>query len=98
QRALSSFPTRRSSDLPSVQEEISHGDLGSVCGWLREHVWRHGRRFEPGTLLERAVGTGIDPCPYVNYLRDKFGARPEPAPEASLDRKSTRLNSSHLVI
>src|SRR3989454_4981917 len=35
-------------------------------------------------------------CMAVNYMED--GTRSEPAPINALDRKSTRLNSSHLVI
>jgi carboxypeptidase Taq len=36
-------------------------------------VYRHGRKFTPSELLERVVGSPIDPEPYVAYLQGKLG-------------------------
>jgi carboxypeptidase Taq len=58
--------------VPTLADEIAEGDLGSLLGWLTEHVWRHGRRYPSGVLLERAVGSGIDAGPYIAYLERKF--------------------------
>ena len=33
--------------------------------WLREQLWRHGRKFTPQEMLERVVGGGLDPEPYL---------------------------------
>ena len=42
--------------------------------WLREKLWRHGRKFTPQETLERVVGGGLDPEPYLRYLNGKLGA------------------------
>ena len=42
--------------------------------WLREQLWRHGRKFTPQETLERVVGGGLDPEPYLRYLNGKLGA------------------------
>jgi carboxypeptidase Taq len=62
-------------DLPDLDEQFARGEFGPLHEWLREHVYRHGRKFTPQELLERLVGNGMDAGPYVRYLREKFGAR-----------------------
>jgi carboxypeptidase Taq len=61
-------------DLPDVDKRIGHGEFGPLREWLREHLHRSGRKFMPGETLERVVGTGLDPGPYMHYLRVKLGA------------------------
>jgi carboxypeptidase Taq len=59
--------------LPGVDGQIEQGDFGPLAAWLGEHVYRHGRKFTPSELLERVVGSPIDPEPYVAYLQGKLG-------------------------
>ena len=61
-------------DVPDVDEHIARGDLAPLGDWLREHLWRHGRKFTPQETLERIVGGGLDPEPYLAYLNGKLGA------------------------
>ena len=61
-------------ELPDLDEQFARGEFDPLHDWLREHVYRHGRKFTPQELLERVVGGGIDAAPYVRYLREKFGA------------------------
>ena len=61
-------------ELPDVDEQFARGEFGQLHDWLREHVYRHGRKFTPQELLEQLIGGGMDAGPYVRYLRDKFGA------------------------
>jgi carboxypeptidase Taq len=61
-------------DVPALEERIAEGDLVPLCDWLREHLWRHGRKFTPQETLERLVGGGLDPQPYLRYLNGKLGA------------------------
>jgi carboxypeptidase Taq len=64
--------------LPDLDEQLEQGEFAGLREWLREHVYRHGRKFTTTELLERLVGGGIDPEPYLAYLRGKFEA-PAPA-------------------
>jgi carboxypeptidase Taq len=69
---------RIESDLGDLDEEFERGEFGQLSEWLREHVHRYGRMFEPQDLLRRDVGSGMDPEPYLGYLErelnDLFGA------------------------
>jgi len=69
---------RAEADLGDFDEQFEHGEFDPLVEWLREHVHRYGRLYEPRELLERAVGGPIDPEPYLGYLERKleelFGA------------------------
>jgi carboxypeptidase Taq len=60
-------------DIPDLRDQIRQGRFDGLLGWLRENVHRHGAKFEPQELVERATGSKIDPQPYLRYLRNKFG-------------------------
>ncbi|WP_353763503.1 hypothetical protein [Oceanithermus sp.] len=45
-----------------------------MLAWLRDRVHRHGRRFPPRRLVERATGTPPGTDALVRYLNDRFGA------------------------
>jgi carboxypeptidase Taq len=59
------------SDLPDAYERVEQGSFGEIYAWLREHLYRHGRKFTPAEMTERLVGGPIDPEPYLRYLADK---------------------------
>ncbi|HXQ85134.1 MAG TPA: carboxypeptidase M32, partial [Gaiella sp.] len=59
------------SDLPDAYERVEQGSFGEIYEWLREHLYRHGRKFTPAAMTERLVGGPIDPEPYLRYLADK---------------------------
>ena len=58
---------------PEIPEQIREGEFSSLLGWLRENVHRHGARYYPDELLERATGRTLDTAPYLSYLNAKFG-------------------------
>jgi carboxypeptidase Taq len=58
---------------PEIPEMIGRGEFGSLLGWLRENVYRHGRRYDPDELVVRATGRPPDTAPYLRYLKSKFG-------------------------
>jgi carboxypeptidase Taq len=53
---------------------MAHGNFAALHTWLREHLYRHGRKFTADELIERATGGPMSIAPYVTYLRDKYGA------------------------
>ena len=58
---------------PNIREEMGDGEFGTLLGWLRENIHRHGSRFDPDVLIERATGRPLETAPYLRYLKDKFG-------------------------
>src|SRR5205807_7251787 len=96
--ALHSFPTRRSSDLPCSPFAFVRQTLRCsvstpvrvptyVLPWLVMMLTCFCRRLESSSMNLR---------PAVEDILATFGPLRETA-ISSLDRKSTRLNSSHLV-
>jgi len=60
---------RAEADLGNFDEQFERGEFKSLAEWLREHVHRHGRMYEPQELLQHAVGSTMDPEPYLGYLQ-----------------------------
>ena len=58
--------------IPDLDDQFERGEFGALAEWLRENLWRHGRKFTPSELIERVTGTGLDPDPYLRYLRGKY--------------------------
>jgi carboxypeptidase Taq len=51
---------------------IAKGDFAPLREWLREKVHRHGRRYLPADLIERATGSPPSAEPFLRYLRSKL--------------------------
>ncbi len=60
-------------DLPELASQIEHGEFAALLSWLRARLHQHGRKFTSGELLQRITGGGLDPAPYLKYLKAKYG-------------------------
>lgn len=59
-------------DLPDLDDQVARGDFAPLLSWLQDKVYRHGRKFTPGELLQRVVGEGLDARAWIDYVRAKF--------------------------
>ncbi len=60
--------------IPDLDRQLSSGQFAGLLGWLRQNVHRHGRKFDPADLIQRATGAPLTTEPYLRYLWAKFGA------------------------
>ena len=58
---------------PEIPAQIRQGQFGMLHGWLAENLYRHGRKFTPDELVQRATGGPMRIAPYLTYLRTKYG-------------------------
>jgi len=61
-------------DIPDLDAQIEKGEFAALLAWLRRNVHRHGRKFTPNELLERATGKPLTAAPWITYVQQKFGA------------------------
>ena len=61
------------SAIPDLDGQIERGEFASLLGWLRKNVHRHGRKFTPNELLERATGKPLTAEPWIAYVKEKYG-------------------------
>src|SRR5690606_41225518 len=87
-RDLHSFPTRRSSDLFNNED-----DEGS---WLEKRVADTDYKTAEDTIINNELGEAIYNC--LSKLPPKQATVFRLKTIEGLDRKSTRLNSSHVKI
>jgi carboxypeptidase Taq len=52
---------------------IGQGEFGELRRWLTENLYRHGRKFSPPELIQKATGSPLQVAPYIAYLRRKYG-------------------------
>lgn len=59
--------------IPELDAQIERGEFGQLLDWLRENIYRHGRKFTPAELVERVTGEPVRAAPWIAYARAKFG-------------------------
>src|SRR5690606_42003274 len=92
---LHSCPTRRSSDLKRkgrIRSRRSYAALAFYPVWRSAHAEQHAQRFD------QSSGGGRDRLVEVLGDRGQLGRGGRTAEDGDQDRKSTRLNSSHVKI
>jgi carboxypeptidase Taq len=58
---------------PDIPQDMRAGEFVTLHGWLSDNLYRHGRKFTPAEVVQRATGEPITIKHYVNYLRKKYG-------------------------
>jgi carboxypeptidase Taq len=58
---------------PQIAGEIERGEFGTLHDWLKENIYRYGRKFTASELVERVTGGPLSIEPYIRYLRGKYG-------------------------
>ncbi len=61
------------SELGGLDEAFARGDFGELLAWLRDHVHRHGQRYRPVSLIERATGAKPHHQSLITALKQKYG-------------------------
>jgi carboxypeptidase Taq len=60
--------------VPGIADQAARGEFAPLLGWLRENIYRHGRKFTPDELAQRVTGAPLTIEPYMRYLNGKYGA------------------------
>ncbi|HSE75093.1 MAG TPA: carboxypeptidase M32, partial [Dongiaceae bacterium] len=59
---------------PGVGSALERADVAPLSDWLRDKVWRHGRRYRRDEILAAATGRPLDPAPYLRHLARRYGS------------------------
>jgi carboxypeptidase Taq len=57
-----------------IEADLAKGDSTRLLAWLHHNVHRHGSKYDPAQLCERATGSTLTAQPFVDYVREKYGA------------------------
>jgi carboxypeptidase Taq len=58
--------------IPDLEECLGDGDFEPAFGWLREHIWTQGSRWETDELARRASGSALDPGHFRRHLERRY--------------------------
>jgi carboxypeptidase Taq len=59
-------------DIPDLEDRVERGEFAPLRDWLERNVHRHGRKFLPQQVLQKATGAALNAKPYLAYLRAKY--------------------------
>ena len=59
--------------LPDIEGQIRRGQFADLLEWLRANVHRHGRKYLPAELVQRATNEALTSRYYLGYLTGKYG-------------------------
>lgn len=59
---------------PNLSADIARKDFTRLRDWLTKNVYQPGKLYTPNELVIRATGQAMTAEPYLNYLREKYGA------------------------
>jgi carboxypeptidase Taq len=63
---------RADEEMGDLWPAFSRGDFSGLLAWLKERVYRHGRRFTTARLLTQVTGSPLDHRPLVRGLKRKY--------------------------
>jgi carboxypeptidase Taq len=55
-----------------LEDAFAEGDFRTLRAWLGENVHRHGRRYQPAEVIERATGSTPDPSALIESLSRRY--------------------------
>jgi len=58
--------------VPGLESDLQASKYNRLLGWLREKVHRHGRRYSPSELIEKATGEPTKATYFMDYLKAKY--------------------------
>jgi carboxypeptidase Taq len=60
-------------DIEDLPAKVRAGEFEPLQEWLREHVHRHGKRYETNELVRHATGEDFSADAFTTYVREKYG-------------------------
>lgn len=57
---------------PDYHQKVASGDFAFIRTFLNDAIFKHGRRYPPIQLIEKATGKPFSSEPYLNYLKHKY--------------------------
>ena len=59
--------------VPELEGDLQEAKYGKLLAWMQEKIHRHGRRYSPNELMERATGETTRASYFMEYLKGKYG-------------------------
>jgi carboxypeptidase Taq len=60
-------------DLGNLDQAFESGEFRPLLDWLRDKVHRHGMRYTPTDLIQRATGKPLAADEFMTSLQAKYG-------------------------
>ncbi len=58
---------------PALPDQFAQGNFQPLHAWLTENIYRHGRKYTAGELMERVTGKPLSIAPLLRHIQQKYG-------------------------
>jgi carboxypeptidase Taq len=58
--------------IPSIDLDISKGNLSEINKWLQNNIYKHGGTYDAETLCKKVTGSPLDLSYFIDYAKNKF--------------------------
>ncbi len=58
---------------PGIPAQIEQGDFQTLHNWLKENIYRHGRKFTAAELVQQVTHRPLSTEPLINHIHQKYG-------------------------
>lgn len=59
-------------DHPNIPGDFERGEFGDLYAWMKDKIYRHGRKYTSPELVKRITGGVIETGPFLDYLNRKY--------------------------
>jgi len=59
-------------DIPTVNNEIEHGNFSNIVKWLKLNIYEKGRMQNSEEIIKNICGENLNSEVYLNYLKNKY--------------------------
>ncbi len=59
--------------VPGLEADLQEAKYTRLLTWLKDKIHRHGRRYSPSELIQRATGEPTCAIYFMDYLKAKYG-------------------------
>ncbi len=57
-----------------INSHLENGYFTPINSWLNEKIHKKGMTLDPNDLIKSVCGEELNPVPFINYLKEKFGS------------------------
>ena len=59
-------------EMPSLEKEITSGNLAKIREWLNRKIHQKGRLLSVSELVHEVTGENLNPTIFLDYLKTKY--------------------------
>jgi carboxypeptidase Taq len=56
-----------------IEKDLARGDFSRINRWRDKRIWKKASLHPADAIMQAATGSGLDPEPFIDHLRARYG-------------------------